>query len=91
MEREAWLYVRKSAVIGKWERRRIKLDGLILRTYSKHIRDYPLMCFGIRKSKNKEHFSLVLEVIMHAGEEKLRSFHIGTNNIIEYQEWYKDL
>lgn len=28
---------------------------------------------------------------MQIDESKLKSFHIGTNNIIEFQEWYQDL
>lgn len=51
-DREASLYVKKS-VIGKWETRTVKLSGLTLLVFSKHLREYPLKCFGIRKSKNK--------------------------------------
>jgi hypothetical protein len=28
---------------------------------------------------------------MQIDESKFKSFHVGTNNIIEYQEWYRDL
>lgn len=28
---------------------------------------------------------------MQAESSKYKSFHVGTNNIIEYQEWYQDL
>lgn len=69
----------------------MKLSDLTLIIFSKHLREYPLKCFGIRKSRNKEHFSWVMEVIMQIDDSKFKSFHIGTNNVIEYQEWYQDL
>ncbi len=72
-------------MIGAWERRKVKLSGLTLMIFSKKLREYALKCFGIRKSKNKDHFSLVLEVIMQEEDGKLKSFHVGTNNIVEFQ------
>ncbi len=62
-DREAILYIKKS-MIGTWERRKVKVSGLTLLVFSKKLREYALKCFGIRKSKNKDHFSLVMEVIM---------------------------
>jgi len=32
-----------------------------------------------------------MEVAMQLEESKFKSFNIGTNNIIEFQEWFRDV
>ena len=51
-DRMAELYIRKS-ILGKWEKRKVKLERLNLLVFSKNLKEYPLRAFCIRKSKNK--------------------------------------
>jgi hypothetical protein len=57
--RETDLYVKKS-VISKWEVKKVRLNGCILQIFSRRLKEFPLKCFCIRKSKNKDHFSWVM-------------------------------
>jgi len=53
-----------------------------MQIFSKKLKLYPLKCFCIRKSKNKDHFSWVMEVVMQVDDkDKIKSFHLGSNNI----------
>ncbi len=63
----------------------------MLIVYSKTVREYPLSCFAIRKSKSKDYFSFVLEVIMQKNEQKYKSIQFGTSNIVEFKQIYDDL
>ena len=72
-------------MMSKWDIRKVKLNGLDLQVFSKKLKIFPLKCFCIRKSKNKDHFSWVMEVVMQMDYSKFKSFHIGTNNITEFQ------
>ncbi len=47
-------------MMSKWDIRKVKLNGLDLQIFSKKLKIFPLKCFCIRKSKNKDHFSWVM-------------------------------
>jgi hypothetical protein len=84
-EKESEIYIKKS-MIGTWEKKNVRLTpkSFFIRG-NKHIKDYDLHKYALRKSKNKEYFGWVLQAVE---KSSLDSLHCGVTNVKDFEDWF---
>ena len=81
------IFVRKN-FFNKWEKRIVKLTPTHFNIIgNKKNKEFPLKNYGLRRSKNKENYSFVLQPVNLNG----KVVHCGVSNKIMFDEWFYGL
>jgi hypothetical protein len=77
----------RSFNVKRWKEKKLRLDQdrqLLYAERELKIKTYELKDYLLRKSKNKDYFSFVLEAINSNPQEKSKTVHIGFTDINKF-------
>lgn len=84
----------RSFNVKRWKEKKLRMDQdrhILYAEREVKIKNYEMKDYLLRKSKNKDYFSFVLEAINSNPPEKSRTVHIGFTDRHKFEQWFASI